>query len=277
MVRRVIRVLELPVSLSVGVLRESASLAGRVVGRLLVGGGPSEPPAPPPTPEPAKPRAARTGHAPARERGSARAKPSRPAASRARKRPAAKHDNGAERTEAPTPGPTDVPRPPDLSEAPPAPKATKSEAPAKPAPAEESQTETATSPGPPESPPLASAPQPPATRTSETTATATTEPTAADGPKPVGEVEHEPGVGTSVRAPDPHSALNTPIGEPDPTEWPDPYDRREDPRDVPAGEEMTFGEEAHPPTGATSTSEPHPNQDPEAEPWEGPKRDRVDR
>jgi hypothetical protein len=80
-----------------------------------------------------------------------------------------------------------------------------------------------------------------------------------------------------VRAPDPHSALNTPIGEPDPTEWPDPYDRREDPRDIPAGEEMTFGEQAHPPTGATSTSEPHPNQDPEAEPWEGPKRDRIDR
>ena len=38
-----------------------------------------------------------------------------------------------------------------------------------------------------------------------------------------------------------------------------------------------FGEQPHPATGSQSTSEPHPSQDPEAEPWEGPKRDRVDR
>jgi hypothetical protein len=63
----------------------------------------------------------------------------------------------------------------------------------------------------------------------------------------------------------PHHALNTPVGEPDETEWPDPYDKREDPR----------GED-HPQTGSQSTSEPHPSQDPEAEPWEGPKRDKVD-
>jgi hypothetical protein len=64
---------------------------------------------------------------------------------------------------------------------------------------------------------------------------------------------------------DPHHDLNNPVGEPDETEWPDPYDRREDPRD-----------RDHPPTGSRSTSEPHPAQDPEAEPWEGPKRDKVD-
>ena len=64
---------------------------------------------------------------------------------------------------------------------------------------------------------------------------------------------------------DPHHALNNPVGEPDPTEWPDPYDKREDPRD-----------EDHPQTGSRSTSEPHPSQDPEAEPWEGPKRDKID-
>jgi hypothetical protein len=40
---------------------------------------------------------------------------------------------------------------------------------------------------------------------------------------------------------------------------------------------MVFGGDAgHTQTGATSTSEPHPSQDPEAEPWEGPKRDKVD-
>jgi hypothetical protein len=64
---------------------------------------------------------------------------------------------------------------------------------------------------------------------------------------------------------DPHHPLNNPVGEPDETEWPDPYDQREDPR-----------EGDHPPTGSQSTSEPHPAQDPEAEPWEGPKRDKVD-
>jgi hypothetical protein len=89
-------------------------------------------------------------------------------------------------------------------------------------------------------------------------------------------VEHEPGTGTSDRASDPHSALNNPVTEPDLTEWPDPYDHREDPRDP--GEEMVFGGEGgHTQTGATSTSEPHPSQDPEVETWEGPKRDKLDR
>jgi len=65
--------------------------------------------------------------------------------------------------------------------------------------------------------------------------------------------------------PDAHHALNNPVDDPDPTEWPDPYDKREDPRD-----------QDHPATGSRSTSEPHPSQDPEAEPWEGPKRDKLD-
>jgi hypothetical protein len=63
----------------------------------------------------------------------------------------------------------------------------------------------------------------------------------------------------------PHHALNNPADDPDPTEWPDPYDRREDPRD-----------EDHPDAGSRSTSDPHPNQDPEAEPSEAPERDRLD-
>ncbi len=90
-------------------------------------------------------------------------------------------------------------------------------------------------------------------------------------PEPPGE---EPGDRTND--PDPHHALNTPVGEPDPTEWPDPYDRRDDPRDPAAGGEMPFGDAPHTPSGSQSTSEPHPSQDPEAEPWEGPKRDKVD-
>lgn len=75
----------------------------------------------------------------------------------------------------------------------------------------------------------------------------------------------------------PHASLSNPVGEPDPTEWPDPYDSREDPRDPTDPDGAPFGAEPHAPTGATSTSEPHPSKDPEAaDRWEGPKRDKVD-
>jgi hypothetical protein len=62
-----------------------------------------------------------------------------------------------------------------------------------------------------------------------------------------------------------HHALNNPVGEPDETEWPDPYEKREDPRGG-----------GDPAPGSQSTSEPHPSQDPEAMPTEGPKRDKLD-
>jgi hypothetical protein len=77
----------------------------------------------------------------------------------------------------------------------------------------------------------------------------------------------DPNPGDRSADPEPHHALNNPTEDPDPTEWPDPYDRRPDPRGP--------GEQA-PQTGSESTSEPHPSQDPEAEPWEGPKRDKLD-
>jgi hypothetical protein len=66
---------------------------------------------------------------------------------------------------------------------------------------------------------------------------------------------------------DPHHPLNQPAEDPDPTEWPDPYDKRDDPR----GPEH---ERAHP--GDRSTSEPPPSEDPEAEPAEAPDRDKLD-
>jgi hypothetical protein len=75
---------------------------------------------------------------------------------------------------------------------------------------------------------------------------------------------------------DPHHALNNPARDPDETEWPDPYDKREDPRDPPDPDGLPFGEQPHPQTGSRSTSEPHPSQDPEAVNWEGPKRDKLD-
>ena len=73
--------------------------------------------------------------------------------------------------------------------------------------------------------------------------------------------------GDRSKDPSPHHALNAPADDPDPTEWPDPYDKRPDPRD-PAVE--------HPATGSVSTSQPHPSDDPQAVEWEGPKRDKLD-
>jgi hypothetical protein len=91
-------------------------------------------------------------------------------------------------------------------------------------------------------------------------------------PEPPGE---DPGDVSRER--EPHHALNNPVRDPDPTEWPDPYEKREDPRDPPDPDGEPFGEGAHPQTGAKSTSDPHPSQDPEAgDRWEGPKRDKLD-
>jgi len=75
---------------------------------------------------------------------------------------------------------------------------------------------------------------------------------------------------------DPHHVLNNPATDPDPTEWPDPYERRDDPRYPPDPDGAPFGEAPHPQTGSRSTSQPHPRDDPEAIPAEGPKRDKVD-
>ena len=61
--------------------------------------------------------------------------------------------------------------------------------------------------------------------------------------------------------PDPLHTLNNPVKEPDPTEYPDPYDKREDPRDpkhvgTPADPEDD--DPVDPAPRAPSTSEPHP-------------------
>jgi hypothetical protein len=88
-------------------------------------------------------------------------------------------------------------------------------------------------------------------------------------PKP----QAEPGKATGGR--DPHHALNNPVvDDPDMTEYPDPYETREDPRDP---EELASGEEPHPPTGAESTSEPPLEQDPEVEDGgRPPRREKLD-
>ena len=73
--------------------------------------------------------------------------------------------------------------------------------------------------------------------------------------------ESEPGDLSGDR--EPHHALNNPVRDPDPTEWPDPYEQRDDPRDPEDPDGLPFGEEPHPASGSLSTSEPHPDQDPE--------------
>lgn len=82
----------------------------------------------------------------------------------------------------------------------------------------------------------------------------------------------ETGPGDRSADAEPHHALNSPVDDPDATEWPDPYDEREDPRDPPADD----GEPAHPATGASSTSEPHPDADIEAPDANPPERDNLD-
>jgi hypothetical protein len=52
--------------------------------------------------------------------------------------------------------------------------------------------------------------------------------------------------------PAPHHTLSNPAEEPDETEWPDPYEKREDPR----GPDSERG-----PDGSFSTSEPPPPHD----------------
>ena len=73
------------------------------------------------------------------------------------------------------------------------------------------------------------------------------------------------GPGDISHDPTPHHSLSNPVSDPDPTEWPDPYDKRADPRDADPDE--------HTPTGAASTSEPHHDQDPLAQ----AQREKLDR
>jgi hypothetical protein len=75
----------------------------------------------------------------------------------------------------------------------------------------------------------------------------------------------------------PYRALSNPIGDPDETEYPDPFETREDPRDPVDPDELPLGAEPHPPTGAVSTSEPRPASDPEVgDRAEPPKRENLD-
>jgi hypothetical protein len=147
----------------------------------------------------------------------------------------------------------------------PAPKQA-ADAPAAPEPAPK---KAAAAPAAPEPAPIepADAPDAPAPTTAEPPHT-----TGTDAPpKPAAEP------GDISKDKEPHHALNNPVGDPDPTEWPDPYEKRDDPRDPSDPDGEPFGAEPHPATGAESTSEPHPGDDPEAgDRAAPPKRDKLD-
>ena len=79
------------------------------------------------------------------------------------------------------------------------------------------------------------------------------------------------GQSPEAAARDPHHVLNNPVGEPDPTEWPDPYEQREDPADVIGPDGV-----ARAAPGAVSTSRPHPDDDIQATGADAIERDRLD-
>jgi hypothetical protein len=120
-------------------------------------------------------------------------------------------------------------------------------------------------------------PQPPEDAPSDAPRTgAGRQPETAPAGEPVSGFPEPPGTdpGDRSRDPSPHHALNSPAADPDPSEWPDPYDKREDPAEPVEG--MPFGEERHPPTGATSTSRPHPKDDIESTKGDAPEGDDLD-
>lgn len=91
-------------------------------------------------------------------------------------------------------------------------------------------------------------------------------------PKP----DSEPG-NISTDREHPHRALNNPVVDPDETEYPDPFEKRPDPRDAVDPDGEPFGEEPHPQVGSESTSEPPLSQDPTvADGGKPPKRDKLD-
>jgi hypothetical protein len=65
-------------------------------------------------------------------------------------------------------------------------------------------------------------------------------------PEPPGEDPED-----RTRDQDPHHVLNNPATDPDPTEWPDPYDKRPDPRDPANDERLPLGDDMVPRAAAS--------------------------
>jgi hypothetical protein len=103
-------------------------------------------------------------------------------------------------------------------------------------------------------------------------------PKAAAKPKPAaGKAKPDSEPGNRSHDKGPHQALNNPVGEPDETEYPDPFETRPDPRDPVDPDGAPFGEEPHPVVGSESTSEPPLENDPEhPEGGRPPRRENLD-
>jgi hypothetical protein len=185
--------------------------------------------------------------------------------------------------DAPEPAPIEPADAPDAPEAtveePPAPAVEEPSAPEEspapqepPAPEESPATDEPPAPDEAPAPEESPASERPLVPPADTRTDAPMTPTGTDAPQ---KPEVEPGDRSKDKSP--HHALNNPIGDPDPTEWPDPYEKRDDPRDPADPDAQPFGEEPHAPTNAESTSEPHPSEDLEAgDRTEPPERDNLD-
>ena len=74
---------------------------------------------------------------------------------------------------------------------------------------------------------------------------------------------------------DPHGELSNPVRDPDPTEHPDPYEKRPDPRDPAAADTPAHPAERDPaddPPRDPSTSDPHPPRNVDRDHYEGWER-----
>ncbi len=162
---------------------------------------------------------------------------------------------------------------PTKAKAPPKPKSAKPKAPPKPKHRPNPKPrETGGKPKPPKPKPAKPDPQakPPKPKPAK--------PKAATKPKPAAG-KSKPAAEPGNRSHDkgPHQALNNPVGEPDETEYPDPYETRPDPRDPVDPDGAPFGEEPHPVMGSESTSEPPLENDPEhPEGGRPPRRENLD-
>jgi hypothetical protein len=121
-------------------------------------------------------------------------------------------------------------------------------------------------------------PQPPGSQPSDVVRDKTQQPETAPPGVAVSGFPEPPGAdpGDVSRSSSRYAALNTPVGEPDGSAWPDPYDRREDPRAPVDGMAFPGDGTAHTPVGATSDSAPPAADDLGAIGTNPPVRDNVD-
>jgi hypothetical protein len=143
------------------------------------------------------------------------------------------------------------------------------------APAAKPTAKAKAAPKPPESKPAPKAKAAPKPKPAKAKAKASAKPPKTTGTDAPPKPSVEPGNISGDK--EPHHALNNPVVDPDETEYPDPFEKRADPRDPADPDGEPFGEEPHPATGSESTSEPPLSQDPAvSDGGKPPKREKLD-